>query len=117
MTFTGANFELSPYGSFVSGIQTPFSDIDLSIKSNCLLDKEKSIEMLTLLAENLKICKFIKKCQPILTAAIPIIKIQADSNESFENFESTENSHLINLDIVLDSGSNLGFQSTSYRTT
>lgn len=97
-----SNLFISEYGSFASSLLTPYSDLDLAIRGFRFDFREQCVEILNLLSENLQICSFIKNVQPILTAAIPVLKIEADSSIGYENTPSSPSSVLVKVDIIVE---------------
>ena len=116
-TFQNEKINVKKYGSYSTGLLTPYSDVDLSIQGCYYCDKSSVKQMLECLSDNLKLFKFIKDSQAILTAAVPVIKIIADSGVEFENEEKTEESVLIRCDITVDLMEKVNIASTSIRTT
>lgn len=116
-TFQNEKIHVKKYGSYSTGLLTPYSDIDLSIQGCYYCDKSSVKQMLECLSDNLKLFDFIKDSHAILTAAVPVIKIIADSGISFENGEKTQASVLIRLDITVDLMEKVNIASTSIRTT
>jgi DNA polymerase sigma len=117
-TFQNEKIHVKKYGSFATGLLTPFSDLDLSIQGCYYCDINEVKRILECLTDNLKLFKFIKKAQAILTAAVPVIKIIADSGENFEeDNEKTEDSIMVRLDITVDLMEKINITSSSIRTT
>ena len=116
-TFKNNNITIKPYGSYSTNLLTPFSDMDLSIQNCKYIGKEKAVEMLTTLETNLKQCKFIKKTTSIFHAAVPVLKLEVDTSLKFQDFEISEQSVNLEIDIVVDLVEESNNISTSFRTT
>ena len=58
--------------------------------------------MLELLLDNLKLFKFIINSKGIFTAAVPVIKLQADSSILFEDMEICDCKIPIKVDIIVE---------------
>lgn len=116
-TFNGDSISVKEYGSFSTRLLTPYSDLDLSIQGCLNLDKKKTIEMLELLVDNFKLFPFITKVTPILTAFVPVIKLEADPSIEYELSEKNPSSVIIKVDIIVDISDHLDPLSTPLRTT
>lgn len=115
-SFKGTAY-VQEYGSYASRLLTPYSDMDLSIQGCQSMDREQIVETLQFLSKNLKMCSFIKNATSILTAAVPVIKIEADSSVDFETSQKTDTPLTIHVDIILDTRDNINHISTALRTT
>ncbi len=73
--------------------------------------------MLSILHENLKLCKFIIKLTPILSAAVPVLKIEADTSIDFEGTKSSKDKYIIKADIIVDLVEDVNLIGTAFRTT
>jgi len=116
-TFNTDSVYVQEYGSYATRLLTPYSDMDLSIQGCLMLDREQSIEMLQVLCDNLKLFDFIKNATSILTALVPVIKIEADPSIEFENSETVSECLPIKVDIIVDLMDAFNPISTALRTT
>ena len=116
-TFQGSGIYIQEYGSYATRLLTPYSDMDLSIQGCIILDREQAIEMLQVVCDNLKLFGFITNATPILTALVPVIKVEADPSIEFEDNETTKESLKIKVDIIVDLLDNYNPVSTALRTT
>lgn len=66
---------LSEYGSFKTGLLTPFSDVDLLIENQEVLDREQTVSILQQVESSLQGKSFIEKINGIYSAQIPVLKI------------------------------------------
>lgn len=112
-----SGFRLHEYGSYVTKLLTPFSDMDLAIDCGCLIDRPKAAELLQLLAENLSMCEFVGEVRPILFASVPVVKLQADPSVLFEGLECLNRSMQIKVDIIVQIKELFENSHTSTRTT
>ena len=116
-TFKSDKIFVQEYGSVITGLLTPFSDLDLAIQGCYMLNKAKAIEILEILNDNLKLFKFVKNTSAILTAAVPVIKLEADPSIHFEDGEIHDDSVIVEVDIIVDLIDELNYNSTALRTT
>ena len=116
-TFNHPAIFVAPYGSVVTGLLTPFSDMDLAIKGCFFERREHCIEMLTTIHENLQLFPFIRKVTPILTAAIPVLKIEADAFEPFEDSPTAAAPSIVKIDLIVEQFEEFNAMSTAFRTT
>lgn len=116
-TFLGENIYVQEYGSYATRLLTPFSDMDLSIQGCIMLDRDQAIEMLQVVCDNLKLFGFVKSAVSILTALVPVVKIEADPSLDFEDGDTTPESFTIKVDIIVDLMDTYNPISTALRTT
>ena len=116
-TFAGEDIYVKEYGSYATKLLTPYSDMDLSIQGCLMLDREQKIKMLDTLTNNLRLFPFISKANSILTAAVPVIKLEADPSIEYENSDIYSKSIKIKVDIIVDDLDHYNPVSTSLRTT
>ena len=115
-SFQGSVF-VKEYGSYATKLLTPFSDMDLSIQGCAMFTKEQVIEVLQMLCDNLQLCEFIRKATPIFTAAVPVVKIEADPSFGYENSICLSDPLIIEVDIVVDTSDGINPIGTALRTT
>ena len=116
-TFNTETVYVQEYGSYATRLLTPYSDMDLSIQGCLMLDREQAIEMLQVLCDNLKLFGFVRSATSILTALVPVIKIEADPSISFEDSETAPEGMSIKVDIIVDLMDSFNPISTALRTT
>lgn len=116
-TFESDTVYVQEYGSFATRLLTPYSDIDLSIQGCLMLDRDQAIEMLQVLCDNLKLFGFVKSATSILTAIVPVIKIEADPSIEFENSDTITEPLSLKIDIIVDLMDAFNPISTALRTT
>lgn len=116
-TFQGENIYVQEYGSYATRLLTPYSDMDLSIQGCIMLDREQAVEMLQVVCDNLKLFSFVRIAVPILTALVPVVKVEADPSIEFEDSEVTKESFKIKIDIIVDLMDDYNPVSTALRTT
>lgn len=116
-TFNHPAIYVSEYGSFATNLLTPYSDLDLAIRG-CFFDsREQCVEMLNIICENLQLFPFIKKVTAILTAAIPVLKIEADPSVCYEDTPTVGESIIVKVDIIVEQFEEFNASSTAMRTT
>jgi len=116
-TFNHPAIYVSEYGSFATNLLTPYSDLDLAIRG-CFFDsREQCVEMLNIISENLQLFPFIKKVNAILTAAIPVLKIEADPSVIYEETQTIGESIIVKVDIIVEQFEEFNASSTAMRTT
>lgn len=116
-TFNDNDIEIKSYGSFSTKLLTPYSDLDLSIQGCLLLEREQNIQMLQILTENLRLFSFVTKANSILTAAVPVVKLEADPSIEYQNSDVHPISVKIKVDIIVDLTDGINPMPTSLRTT
>lgn len=111
ISFLGEDLKVREYGSFVTGLLTPFSDMDLCIVTPRKISTRNEANL------------FLARLQPLLakiaeisyskhidTASVPVIKITA----KFEHFSKTETLH---IDLTAEISEENNEISTAFRTT
>lgn len=116
-TFNSNDLTVQGYGSYITRLLTPFSDMDLAIRGCFRFEKEQAIQMLEVLSDNLRLFSFIKKVKVILTASVPVIKLIVDPSVSFEAGDKTKESFILHIDIIVDLYDGFNPISTPMRTT
>ena len=114
ISFKNPQISVVPYGSFETGLLTPYSDIDLAIQGCQSIEKTEAIKVLELLEHNLKLSSFVKKSTLILTSSVPILKIECDVKWDSENSGPVD---LTKIDIIVSLNEELGMENTALRTT
>jgi hypothetical protein len=116
-TFNHPAIYVSEYGSFATNLLTPYSDLDLAIRG-CFFDsREQCVDMLNIISENLQLFPFIKKVTAILTAAIPVLKIEADPSVLYEETQAVKEPIIVKVDIIVEQFEEFNASSTAMRTT
>ena len=108
---------IQEYGSFATKLLTPFSDLDLAIQGCLNINKEQNIQILKNLASILINHPFVLKINPILTATIPVIKLEVDPSKEYKNGDNYNYSIVLKVDIIVDIKNSFDLLSTSIRTT
>lgn len=119
-SFKTEEVNVIPYGSFETGLLTPSSDLDLAItfSSFTTTSIEQKHYFLETLENNLKLFSFVKKSEKVLSATVPVIKIEADASIEFKELsEKTQESRIIKVDIIVGSHENNGDINTAFKTT
>ena len=116
-TFKTKEIQIKEYGSFSTKLLTPFSDLDLLIHSNSSPDKRGTLQILQTLTDVFSTCFFIKKINPILTATVPVIKLEVDPSVEYKQTNIFDKSVIIKVDIIVDSVDEINPTSTAIRTT
>lgn len=77
----GRKFTLSIYGSFATGLFTPLSDIDLSLELDPpLRSLSDAAQLLHQIAESLLSAPIDLQVTPILSAVVPVVKLQCSAS-------------------------------------
>ena len=116
-TFNADSVYVQEYGSYATRLLTPYSDMDLSIQGCLMMEREQAVEMLQVLCDNLQLFPFVKSATSILTAIVPVIKIDVDPSIEFENSEVAGESITLKVDIIVDLMDAYNPISTALRTT
>jgi DNA polymerase sigma len=79
-TFTGGAQEitLKKYGSWVTNLLIPESDIDLLICGADVINHDDAVQILNTFTQNLELFKWVKKAKCLDKAQIPILMIETD---------------------------------------
>lgn len=111
--------DLVEFGSYSTRLTTPLSDIDIGLRHRTLHLFSHAVvsEMLECLAENLAGIQFITSVTTILTASVPVIKIEADPSIPFEGLPTASSLHCIKCDIIVLAEEGFGVDHSSIRTT
>lgn len=109
--------QLVPYGSAVTGLLTPFSDIDLAISCGQSLTRAQAVDLLQLLSTNLATCHFALAVQPLLSASMPVIKLVADAHAPLGELPRAEHPTRVSADITVQIGEYADIGCSSMRTT
>ena len=117
-TFEGA-VELYDFGSNATKLITPFSDIDLGLKHKTTnnIFPAMAINMLSCLSDNLNGLAFVEKTTAILSATIPVVKIEADPSVPFEDLQCFPRPISVKCDIIVSIDEGYKVEHTSTRTT
>ena len=119
-SFKTTEVNVRPYGSYSTGLLTPFSDLDLALWCDGFksISMEETKQYLNTLENNLRLFSFVKETKKILTATIPVIKIVADASIEYnENPEKATESRLIKVDIIVGSCDENGETNSAFRST
>ena len=115
-SFTG-DIQVKAYGSFETGMLTPFSDLDLAIAGADICENEKAKEMLRLVRNNMMCYNFVIDSTLIENAAVPVLKFEADPSQEYEQFDRTGNSVNVKVDLIVDISDRINPFNTAFRTT
>lgn len=115
-SFTG-DIQVKAYGSFETGMLTPFSDLDLAIAGADICENEKANEMLRLVRNNMMCYNFVIDSTLIENAAVPVLKFEADPSQEYEQFDRTGNSVNVKVDLIVDISDRINPFNTAFRTT
>lgn len=115
--FKAEKLFVKEYGSYATKLLTPFSDLDLAIQGISSFEKKTTVSTLELLINRFKDFPFIKKINPILTANVPVIKLDVDPSLPYKETDCFYESVIIKVDIVVDTVDKGDEQSTALRTT
>ena len=66
------------YGSYATGLAVQGSDIDLAVSTKEALTRESIIKNCLYLSEVLSGANFVRSISPIITASVPLVKIEAN---------------------------------------
>lgn len=115
----GGSVELFEFGSNLTKLITPFSDIDLGLshKTSKIYYPTMAVDMLQVLSENLTDLEFVVKTNPILKATVPVIKVDIDPSVPFEDSPVAGERRIVKCDIIVKIEDNLSLEHTSTRTT
>lgn len=105
------------FGSVVTGLLTPFSDLDLAIRNSNSHTREHMGMILEVFSGELSKQPFVLSQKTIATATIPIIKLQADSSVPLEDFRTSHLPFKIKTDIIVEQFEPYEINSTPFRTT
>lgn len=114
LSFNNPQITVEPYGSFETGLLTPFSDVDLAIQGCQHIDKADSIRVLELLEHNLKLSGFVSRTTLILTSSVPLLKI--DCEGELRGREQALPA-VIKVDIIVNVSEELNAETSAFRTT
>lgn len=114
LSFKNPEISLIPYGSYETGLLTPFSDVDLAIQGCQTIDKSEAIRVLELLDYNLKLSDFVVKTTLILTSTVPLLKIDCTGEAKDTN---GSNPTIIKVDIIVNLNEDGGIENSALRTT
>ena len=109
-SFMGTDdLQIKTYGSWDTGLSIPSSDIDLLV-STPGVDRELSVRMLEFLEDNMRDFAWASNIRNILSAQIPVLKIQVDASIEFtrQGFptSSITEEFLISTNQLVDQGCN-----------
>lgn len=109
-SFPGEFYEIREYGSFVTGLLTPFSDIDLCVVSLILVDRKDVNSFFSKFTPLLHQIPEILTVKHIDSASVPVIKITA-------NFDQNGEKKTLQIDLTMDIREEHEDISTPFRTT
>lgn len=119
-SFKTEEVNVVPYGSFETGLLTPSSDLDLAItffEPTITSAKEKHYFLETL-ESNLKLFPFVKTSKTVLSAVVPVIKIEADASVEFKHLSGKmDQSRIIKVDIIVGSFETNRDMNSAFKTT
>ena len=113
ISYNNNQISIAAYGSFETGLLTPFSDVDLAIKGCEMIDKSEATKVLELLEYNLKLSSFVRKSVLILSSTVPLLKIECES----DLFDQKSKQNLIKIDITVSLDEKINLENTAFRTT
>ena len=108
---------IQTYGSYATGFLTPCSDIDMAISDVEIHSMDEAVKILHHLRHNIDCASFILSSKLLDTAAVPVLKLEADPSKSFEKFDCSSESHSIKVDIIVDIPDPYNAVNTAFRTT
>ena len=108
------NYSCVEYGSSVTNLITPFSDLDLGIVSNTVTNRQFCLEILRKLEGHLKDRKWLKSMNFLFSAAIPVLKLTCDLSEKPFGYE---NQNEIKVDLIVIENDLLNLLPSAFRTT
>lgn len=109
--------KLKPYGSFETGLLTPFSDVDFAISGVEIYDNDQANEILRLVRDNLNICGFVTSNNLIENAAVPVLKFESDTSRPYNSFPQSRESINVKVDLIVDITDRHNSFNTAIRTT
>ena len=116
-TFKHPAIYVSEYGSSVTNLLTPFSDLDLAIRGCVFGNREKCLEMLNTVYKNLGLFSFVVKATPVFKALIPVLKIEIDTSIPGTDHKSTKERFVVSIDVIVEQLDEFSNTSTAIRTT
>lgn len=116
-SFNGT-LKVKAYGSFETGLLTPFSDLDLAITGAIIENtNEQTKSMLRLVRDNLTLYDFVINCNLIESATVPVIKLEADASQPYEQFPTLPNPVKVKVDLIVETPEPFNAITTAMRTT
>jgi DNA polymerase sigma len=115
-SFCGA-VQLKPYGSYQTGLLTPFSDVDLAISGADVYETGRANEILRLVRDNLGMCGFVTSQTLIENAAVPVLKFEADPSVAYYDQETFPHSIKVKVDLIVDIVDGINPINIAMRTT
>jgi predicted nucleotidyltransferase len=119
-SFKTEEVNVVPYGSFETELLTPSSDLDLAITflEPTITSQEEKHYFLETLESNLKLFSFVKTSKTVLSAIVPVIKIEADASIEFKDLPGRmEESRVIKVDIIVGSYESDRSINSAFKTT
>lgn len=105
------------YGSFVTGLLTPFSDLDVAIVGAQVFDNEKANEMLRLVRNNIMCYDFVINSTLLENAQVPVLKFDTCSGLNKYPHEQKGKPFTIKVDLIVDIDDGINEFNTAFRTT
>lgn len=116
-SFNGT-LKVKAYGSFETGLLTPFSDLDLAITGAIVESTSEQIKsMLRLVRDNLGLFDFVLNSTLIETASVPVLKLEADASLPYEQFPTTTSQVKVKVDLIVETLDPLNPITAAMRTT
>lgn len=113
--FQGNFIRIKPYGSFVTKILTPFSDIDMAIIGAESATREQALEILYKIYDLFRFFDNVVKINFISTANYPVIKMEIKL--PLRDNKIQENYFIQKIDIVVNRNDGINLICSSIRTT
>ena len=109
--------KVQEFGSFATGLLTPFSDLDLTIRNTNSSTRDHLLLIINLLQVELMNLNFVIKQTPILTASIPILKLELDPSIEFRDNKKSTISFIVKTDVIVEKNEENEIKTTPFRTT
>jgi len=92
------NIKTKIYGSCATGLALTASDVDISVEGIEAFDRNQLSEYFMTINNSLKGFKWVTENKPILTATVPILKLEVDVRTAFADINEDQMDKNIPLD-------------------